>query len=148
MLCWNSLKFNWEPISGIGPIGPCFTTLALFFSGSGGFAYVTDLRIIRTFPPLALAGLQNKHSETIPRRSFMAKSDTAGEAARPWQSYHTVYTNAKAGTLPFQIPIDTRQKRFYKYEKFRALFFERRFFQFNWKYWYWKRNSYANLVLF
>ncbi|XP_015901598.3 DNA polymerase kappa isoform X1 [Ziziphus jujuba] len=27
----------------------------------------------------------------------MAKSDTAGEAARPWQSYHTVYTNAKAG---------------------------------------------------
>ncbi|KAL6209908.1 hypothetical protein ACLB2K_020847 [Fragaria x ananassa] len=27
----------------------------------------------------------------------MANSETAGDAARPWQSYNTVYTNAKAG---------------------------------------------------
>ncbi|XP_024032694.1 DNA polymerase kappa-like [Morus notabilis] len=27
----------------------------------------------------------------------MAKSDSSTDAARPWQSYHTVYTNAKAG---------------------------------------------------
>nr|XP_011457874.1 PREDICTED: DNA polymerase kappa isoform X3 [Fragaria vesca subsp. vesca] len=29
--------------------------------------------------------------------STMANSETAGDAARPWQSYNTVYTNAKAG---------------------------------------------------
>ncbi|XP_024031357.1 DNA polymerase kappa, partial [Morus notabilis] len=29
--------------------------------------------------------------------STMAKSDSSTDAARPWQSYHTVYTNAKAG---------------------------------------------------
>ncbi|PON74817.1 DNA repair protein, Rev [Parasponia andersonii] len=27
----------------------------------------------------------------------MAKSETSSDTARPWQSYHTVYTNAKAG---------------------------------------------------
>ena len=29
----------------------------------------------------------------------MAKSETSSDTARPWQSYHTVYTNAKAGKL-------------------------------------------------
>lgn len=28
----------------------------------------------------------------------MEKKETAGDADRPWQSYHTVYTNAKAGS--------------------------------------------------
>ena len=27
----------------------------------------------------------------------MENKETAGDADRPWQSYHTVYTNAKAG---------------------------------------------------
>ncbi|XP_062024223.1 DNA polymerase kappa isoform X2 [Rosa rugosa] len=31
------------------------------------------------------------------KRFHMANSETAGDASRPWQSYTTVYTNAKAG---------------------------------------------------
>ncbi|KAK3035721.1 hypothetical protein RJ639_033423, partial [Escallonia herrerae] len=39
-----------------------------------------------------------RHSKTLDASTEMAKSDTSGgDSSRPWQSYHTVFTNAKAG---------------------------------------------------
>lgn len=68
-------------------LAPSFLSLCMY----------KPLLVVRTSS--SLLAEQASSSETD-----MAKSDTESDTARPWQSYHTAYTNAKAGMRYSQIP--------------------------------------------